>query len=392
MTDIFTILPYGKNKELIKLSRPKKAILYYLNHSIDLITGAESEENITTYLDYLDSKKLREESSLFEVHHLFYELSDIILFDEFKSPYNNLPLAIKILYSKEEKLEGVKKRSRIKLSNTLSPDKTKYEEGFFKGREELLKGNSYQFNYTHHFKYSFDGSSAESFIDSFMALGDKLGQFAHLTYIPLVDKVIFSNSPESLFQARVKSGSVECLTTPIKGTVKRHASVPISRQWNELKNDLKNQGELYMIVDLLRNDLSSIEEPTAQIVKKKTKLLVPGLIHQMGVIKVRFSSRVSLGKVIRSLFPGGSITGAPKKSTVSILKELEDGPRGIYTGSTLLIRKNQIDCSINIRTADIDLKYSELSYGAGGGVTLMSNFSDEYTEMHDKVASFINLL
>ena len=160
-----------------------------------------------------------------------------------------------------------------------------------KGREELLKGNSYQFNFTHHFKYSYESSSVDDFVHSFIGLGEKRGQFAHLTYISLLDKIIFSNSPESLFQARVKNESVECLTTPIKGTVKRVSGVPVSRQWDELKSDIKNQAELYMIVDLLRNDLSSIEDPTAQIIKKKAQLLVPGLIHQMGVIKVYFSSK-----------------------------------------------------------------------------------------------------
>ena len=133
MTDIFTILPYGKNKELIKLHGASTATLYYLNHSIDLITGDKSDENISSYLEYIDSKNLKEESPLCEVHHLFYELSDIILFGEMKGARSDLPLAIKILYSKEEKLEGAKKSSRIKLNNIFSPDRTRYEEGFVKG-------------------------------------------------------------------------------------------------------------------------------------------------------------------------------------------------------------------------------------------------------------------
>ena len=145
-----------------------------------------------------------------------------------------------------------------------------------------------------------------------------------------------------------------------------------------------------MIIDLLRNDLNSINLPICQVVRKKALLVVPGLLHQMGVIKVKLPPVIALGKLVRCLFPGGSITGAPKKRTVQILRAIEAGPRGIYTGSTMLLRNGQIDCSINIRTAKINLKESSLSYGSGGGITLQSNCDAEFQEMQIKVESFLN--
>jgi len=159
-----------------------------------------------------------------------------------------------------------------------------------------------------------------------------------------------------------------------------------------LIDDVKNQGELYMIIDLLRNDLNSIEKPVAKVLKKKAMVKVPGLIHQMGVIKAVFSKRITIGKIVRSLFPGGSITGAPKKSTVQILRKLEHSPRGVYTGSTMLVDSERVCCSINIRTAEVDLEKKELSYGAGGGITLMSDWESEFVEMQEKVESFIQSL
>ena len=83
-------------------------------------------------------------------------------------------------------------------------------------------------------------------------------------------------------------------------------------------------------------------------------------------------SNVSFGRIIRSLFPGGSITGAPKKVPTRILEKLEAKPRGALYRFNFFFR-GKADCSINIRTAEIDLATNKLEYGAGGGITLLSN-------------------
>jgi len=91
-----------------------------------------------------------------------------------------------------------------------------------------------------------------------------------------------------------------------------------------------------MICDLLRNDLSSIEDPVSKVVLKKMPLLVPSLLHQCSRIEVELSSRVSVGRVVEKMFPGGSVTGAPKKRVMDILSDLEQRRRGFYCGSTLI--------------------------------------------------------
>jgi anthranilate/para-aminobenzoate synthase component I len=163
--------------------------------------------------------------------------------------------------------------------------------------------------------------------------------------------------------------------------------------WRKLKACPKNQAELYMITDLLRNDLSKIEKPKAQVIKKKSPLRVPGILHQFSLVSVLLNKNTSLYKVISSLFPGGSVTGAPKKRVMEILNDLEfSGKRGFYCGSTIILYKNLKAASINIRSATIDLNSGEFIYGSGGGVTLLSQVEDEYKEMKLKIGSFINIL
>ena len=122
---------------------------------------------------------------------------------------------------------------------------------------------------------------------------------------------------------------------PIKGSVKIKGDV--KKAWKKLKESMKDKGELNMITDLLRNDLSRIEKPISKVRKKYVPLLVPGIIHQYSIIDVDLSYKITLLKIIKSLFPGGSITGAPKRRVYQILGSLEKNRRGFYCGSTILL-------------------------------------------------------
>ena len=156
--------------------------------------------------------------------------------------------------------------------------------------------------------------------------------------------------------------------------------------------DPKEEGELNMITDLLRNDLNRLESPKARVLKKRVPLLVPGLLHQSSVLSVKLDHPLSLLKTMESLFPGGSVTGAPKKRVMEIIQETERYSRGLYTGSTLLCLGDRKIANINIRTATISTGDRLWKYGAGGGITLLSKATSEYQEMEAKVASFLTLL
>ena len=174
---------------------------------------------------------------------------------------------------------------------------------------------------------------------------------------------------------------------PIKGTVQVKEN-NWKEAWEWLKKCPKNSAELLMITDLLANDLSSLEQPHAKIITPKAPLKVPGLLHQYSLVSANCSYNVSLGKIIKGLFPGGSVTGAPKKRSMEIISKLEKRNRIHYCGSTILIHDQILAASINIRSAIINPLSHQLLYQAGGGITLKSQLNSEYHEMIFKVKSF----
>lgn len=258
----------------------------------------------------------------------------------------------------------------------------------------LLRGDSYQVNLTSRFLFKSHRTwnKQERFLDLF-TFPTKLAPFAHATIISDLDFAFVSNTPECLVMRSKRKGQMPVLKAmPIKGTIKLGEGPLSLRQrralFHALSHDVKNRSELFMILDLLRNDLSAIGLPRSQITHAQLPLEVSGLLHQYGVVEKAVPVDTSWAKVLAQLFPGGSITGAPKKRTMEIIREVESNSRGFYCGTTLALAPNLAKATINIRslTWEKDL----LSYGAGGGVTLLSQVEDEYQEMCSKVESFFS--
>ncbi len=382
--NLFTIIPY--KDQLLKLEGATQAKAFYRHYCIDLITGERTELTIELWLLSLEELLMSETESNLRIIHLFYELGPLLLSLE-ESDEETL-LAIDISYSIQKQCSG-QAFSAIHLDLVSQPIFSNYKKAFDLGYQELLKGNCYQFNLTFPYVYKFsENLKAEDFIFTLWKERKNRGAYASATYIPYFDKLFLSNSPECLFQ--YDKGVLG--TMPIKGTMPLAEGKDWKQLWRILCQDKKNQAELYMICDLLRNDLSSIELPLAHVVKKKSPLLVPGLLHQCSKIVVPLSEKVTLGSVIKKMFPGGSVTGAPKKRAVAILKGLESRQRNFYCGSTLLLHKNLKAASINIRSSEIDFLKCELRYQAGGGVTLLSKPQEEFEEMTYKHNSFIGKL
>lgn len=384
---LFTIIPYKDH--LIQLDRPIRAVAYYKNHTVDLLSGNRFEKKIEDFLKECAHLTLANEIQTPRMMHLFYELSFFLEKAHLELDEETL-LAIDIEYGRFRKIE-CGDHQKIELKQVSRPDEQKYRAAFEEGYAELLKGNCYQFNLTYPFLYSFSKDySPYDFIFSLWKDEKKRGAFGSATYVPAWEKLFFSNSPECLFQIKDQILS----SMPIKGTLKRSEAEDWKELWKKLTSDKKSQAELFMITDLLRNDLSRIEKPRAQIVKAKFPKLVPGLIHQYSQIDVLLSEEVTMLKIIESLFPGGSITGAPKQRVIHLLRKLEKRERNFYCGSTVLLFKKMKSASINIRSAEISFNNGErsLRYQAGGGITLLSDADDEYQEMTYKHNSFIDTL
>lgn len=387
MTDhnLFTILPY--KGQLIKLERATSAVAYYRHYAIDLLSGEKFPFDFMEWIKVNQQHYLSTEVLNPRVIHLFYELGFLIE-EEFQLLSEDALLAIDISFLSFQKIE-IEEVEKVQLDLISYPDFAEYKKSFDTGYQELLKGNCYQFNLTFPFIYSFpENFKSQDFIFSLWAKEESRGAFGSATYIPYFDQLFLSNSPECLFQIKKNILS----TMPIKGTLLRKKNESWKPLWRQMVNDKKSQAELYMISDLLRNDLSRIEFPKATVVKKRFPKLVPGLLHQYSQIDVELSASVSLWRVIEKIFPGGSITGAPKLRAIRLLAQLEDRPRGFYCGSTIILFKEMKSASINIRSAVLDLEEQTLLYQAGGGITLLSDAQEEFKEMTYKHDSFIRAL
>jgi anthranilate/para-aminobenzoate synthase component I len=383
--NLFTIIPY--KGQLIKLERALSAKAYYRQFEIDLLTGIEKSFDFSEWIEINQNQLMSTSIEKPRVVHLFYELGFFIE-KEFDLLNSQTLLAIDITY---ETFSSVASNDVKKIELILKsyPSKELYREAFEQGYRELLMGNCYQFNLTYPFLYSFESIySSEDFLFSLWQKKESRGAYGSATYIPYFKKLFLSNSPECLFQ--FKEGLLSSM--PIKGTILRRENEDWRPLWKKLSSDKKNQAELFMISDLMRNDLSRIDLPRAIISKKKAPLLVPGLLHQYSQIDVALRKNVTLGRVIEKIFPGGSITGAPKRRVMRLIYRLENRERGFYCGSTLILHKEMKSASINIRSSVVDFERSELLYQAGGGVTLKSSVDEEYDEMTYKRNSFIHSL
>lgn len=372
------------DSSILELDHALVAYVQFRSKRMNLITGFPEAISLDHFLKEVESLNLQDEVTSPAVFHFHYELG-LVLAGLGHTVGEDAPLAIFIQYKDAKKRKPRKSRlTSIPLKSLERPTWSEYKGAFQHIQEQLVSGNCYQVNLT----YPFDFETEEvldprDIHDFFMGLPG-LGAYSHTTYIG--EEMILSNSPECLFQYQ----DGELFSMPIKGTVKREKDW--RRQWKRLIQDEKQSGELLMIVDLLRNDLNKLERPITQIKKLKAPLLVPGLLHQYSLLSVKIENSLSLLKVLECMFPGGSITGAPKKRVMEIIQQVERFQRGIYCGSTLLCYGRRKAASINIRTATLSPADRLWRYGAGGGITLLSRPVEEFQEMEAKVASFLTLI
>lgn len=200
------------------------------------------------------------------------------------------------------------------------------------------------------------------------------------------DSTILSFSPELFFHVDA-AGNIA--TRPMKGTSPRSTNAVEDHALAEsLRHDEKNRAEHVMIVDLLRNDMNRICRIGSVHAASLFDIESLPTVHQMtSTIRGQLPANTSWYEVFRALFPGGSITGAPKRHTVELIQQLEASPRGVYTGAIGYFAPDRSACfNIAIRTAV--LEDNTLTLGAGGGIVADSTAASEYREMLLK-ASFV---
>lgn len=202
-------------------------------------------------------------------------------------------------------------------------------------------------------------------------------------YLSLGNKIVASHSPER-FISRSSSGLLE--TRPIKGTATRHKDpIQDARNAQTLLDSEKDRAENLMIVDLMRNDIARVCEAGSVKVPRLCDLESFSTVHHL-VSEVRGQQKPELGffDALRSCFPPGSITGAPKVRAMEIISELEDEPRGPWCGSMIRVGfDGAADSNVLIRTAACQ-KWDErwhIDARAGAGIVADSEPSQEYEEI-----------
>ncbi len=268
------------------------------------------------------------------------------------------------------------------LKPTIS--KQEYTDSLATINEYILAGDTYQVNFAQRFQGKYQGDPYMAYQQLREAMASPFS-----AYLQLDKQAIMSLSPERFL--KVENNHV--LTQPIKGTLRRDKDPVIDKQRaNTLQNDEKNRAENLMIVDLLRNDIGQHCIPGSISVKALFGLQsFPNVHHLVSDIVGTLNEQSSSLDLFRDCFPGGSITGAPKKRAMEIIEELESGPRGVYCGSIGYINNNgDMDSNIAIRTVSCDGE--QLTCWGGGGIVADSNADDEYQESLDKINRILNIL
>jgi len=247
-----------------------------------------------------------------------------------------------------------------------------YEKAISQIHHHLRQGDTYQVNYTVQLKQ--DLSVNPFAIYNRMVVEQEAGYNA---YVEHDEMAVISMSPELFFEQNDR----ELTTRPMKGTTQRGVTDQEDlAQASWLEQDPKNRSENMMIVDLLRNDMNRISEVGSEHVERLCQVEQYSTVWQMtSTIKSQLRPDVDLVEIFRSLFPCGSITGAPKIATMEIIKDLEPQPRGVYCGTIGLLLPN------GRRIFNVAIRTIQLHQG-GGGITWDSTWESEYREVHQKAA------
>ena len=253
-----------------------------------------------------------------------------------------------------------------------------YQEAIKTIHHHIRQGDTYQVNYTVQLSQELKADP--------LAIYNRLvvEQKAHYNaFIQHDDVSILSISPELFFEQDDR-----LLTTrPMKGTTRRGLTNQADlKEASWLEADPINRAENMMIVDLLRNDMNRISEIGSEQVTHLCQVEQYSTVWQMtSTIESRLRPEVDLVQAFQALFPCGSITGAPKISTMEIIQNTELAPRGVYCGTIgILLPKGKRIFNVAIRT--LQMQGTKAIYGVGGGITWDSKWEGEYQETKQKSA------
>jgi para-aminobenzoate synthetase / 4-amino-4-deoxychorismate lyase len=254
----------------------------------------------------------------------------------------------------------------------LGITKEAYAEKIARIQDYIRSGDTYQVNFTDKLRFDFSGSPE----NLFGALIDSQ-PVPYSAFLNTGSQHILSFSPELFFRLKDR----EIITRPMKGTAPRGmdlADDELKADW--LRNDLKNRSENIMIVDLMRNDLGRVcEFGSIQADKLFAIEKYETLFQMTSEVSGTLRAGLSYSEIFGSLFPCGSVTGAPKLRTMEVIQELETGPRGVYTGAIGYFSPAR-EAVFNVPIRTIVLENGLGVMGVGSGIVIDSQAEDEFRE------------
>lgn len=333
--------------------------------------------------DLKDTLEVLPKTSVDDMHLpdiLLYAPSIIVVHDKIKDETNlfipagncNADIALKAFREilKKKPPEGENNIYAGEFESGFS--RKEYIKAVNKIKEYIKAGDVYQVNMSQRFTAEFPGDSFELF-----RIFYEKNPAPFFSFINAGDHKIISTSPERF----ILQNGRRVETRPIKGTRPRGATEAEDvKLKTALLNSGKDDAELSMIVDLMRNDLGKVcKAGSVKVAEHKRIEAYRNVYHLVSIVEGVLDDGCNSADLIRAVFPGGSITGCPKIRAMEIIDELEPCRRHIYTGSIGYIGfHGTMDLSIAIRTAVV--YNGRIIYSVGGGIVFDSNPEDEYDE------------
>jgi len=288
-----------------------------------------------------------------------------------------------------DQFNQIQKNAHHEAFNVLVPiqcnmDSVSYKQAFKRIKHYLQEGDCYQVNLAQRFAASCEGDPWTAYLKL-----RELNAAPFSCYLNYPDVQILSSSPERFL--KLTHGMVE--TKPIKGTRPRKLdSAEDRKQIILLETSEKDRAENLMIVDLLRNDIGKTCKKGSVKVSKLFAVETYSTVHHLvSTVNGELEEDQHALDLLKSCFPGGSITGAPKIRAMEIIEELEPHRRGVYCGAIGYIGfDGNMDTNIAIRTLIHSNK--TIRFWAGGGIVSDSAVEEEYQECFDKASALLNLL
>ena len=332
---------------------------YDLKNELENLTSANSDGLKFDDLYFFQPKKL------------FFIKNDSVEVRYLESFQNDIDRDLDSIFKQEEEYSQVKHDVKIKKRIT----KKEYLDKLDSILTHIRRGDIYEMNFCQEF-YA-ENANIDPF-EVYQRL-NKISKPPFATFLKLKHHYLLSASPERF----VKKEGTSIISQPIKGTAKRLANKKLDKQLaQQLEQDEKERSENIMIVDLVRNDLSKTALKGTVNVEELCQVYSFKQVHQLiSTVRSEVAKETAVIEILKSLFPMGSMTGAPKIAAMQIIEAQEVSKRGLYSGAVGYISPiGDFDFNVVIRSILYNKENHYLSYSVGGAITSKSNAEQEYQE------------